>query len=381
MQLHDAKNVKTILVSYLPVPPSIGEMKTKPTQHAVREMNRVGIAPDFLICRSELPLDEPRKEKLSKFCGVEKNHIITAANVRSIYEVPLAFEAQGFAASIVKAFGRKKTDPNLAQWKQLVEKITSVKEEVRIGVIGKYFSTGDFLLSDAYLSVLEAIKHAAWAQNKKPVIEWLNAEAYEKDTHALAELEQFDGILIPGGFGSRGIEGKIAAIRYVREHNIPYFGICYGMQCAVIEYARTRLNLPDANTEEINPHSQNKVIHLMKGQKEKLKGKGTGGTLRLGAYPCVLKEGSVAKRAYNKNEIEERHRHRYEFNAEYTERLAQAGMDVSGISPDGTLAEIVEIKNHPFFVGVQFHPEFRSRPLAPHPLFYAFVKAAIEKRA
>jgi CTP synthase len=379
MQLHDPKRVKTVLVSYLPVPPSIGEMKTKPTQHAVREMNRTGLAPDFLICRSELALDAPRKEKLSRFCGVAKEHIITAANVRSIYEVPLAFEAQGFADSVLTAFGKRKKKPDLAPWEQFVETIGTSQKEVRIGVIGKYFSTGDFLLSDAYLSVLEAIKHASWAQHAKPVIEWLNAETYEKNPDALEELRSFDGILIPGGFGSRGIEGKIAAIRFVRKHRIPYFGICYGMQCAVIEFARTELGWSDANTEEINPKSTYPVIHLMQGQEEKLKGPGVGGTLRLGSYPCHLKEGSTAEKAYTQRAISERHRHRYEFNNAYKEDLESAGLEISGVSPDGTLVEIVEVKDHPFFVGVQFHPEFQSRPLSPHPLFRAFVKAAMER--
>ncbi len=379
MQLHTPKQVRSVLVSYLPVPPSIGEMKTKPTQHAVREMNRVGIAPDFLLCRSETALDAPRREKLSRFCGVTPDHIIAAPNVRSIYEVPLVFEEQGFADTVLKSFGKRKKAPDLVAWKKMVTTIISAKKEVRIGVIGKYFSTGDFLLSDAYLSVLEAIKHAAWAQNAKPVIEWLNAEAYEKDPKALEELLQYDGILIPGGFGSRGIEGKIAAITFVRKHKIPYLGLCYGMQCAVIAFARTELGWKDAHTEEINPKTAHPVIHLMHGQDEKLKGKGLGGTLRLGSYVCNLKKGSVARNAYGSDEISERHRHRYEFNNAYKTELERAGLVISGISPDGTLVEIVELKDHPFFVGVQFHPEFQSRPLSPHPLFVGFVKAALGK--
>lgn len=376
MQLRDPKSVRTALVSYLPVPPSIGEMKTKPTQHAVREMNRVGIAPDFLICRSEAELDAPRREKLSRFCGVTPDHIIAAPNARSIYEIPLLFEKQGFADTVLKSFGKRKKGADLRAWKKMLANSIAAKKEVRIGVIGKYFSTGDFLLSDAYLSVLEAIKHAAWAQECKPVIEWVNAEAYEKDPKALKELLTFDGVLIPGGFGSRGIEGKIAAIHFVRKNNIPYLGLCYGMQCAVIAFARAELGWKDAHTEEINPKTAHPVIHLMHGQTEKLKDTGLGGTLRLGSYPCRIAPGTLAAKAYGAKEITERHRHRYEFNNAYREELERAGLVISGTSPDGTLVEMVEVKGHPFFVGVQFHPEFQSRPLAPHPLFAAFIKAA-----
>lgn len=380
MKLRDPLAVKTVLVSYLPVPPSIGEMKTKPTQHAVRAVNSIGINPDFLICRSEVALDEPRKEKLSRFCGVLPSHIITAPNAKSIYEIPKNFDAQGFAESILKSFRMKAKKPvDLDAWNALANTIQAVEKPVKIGVIGKYFSTGDFILSDAYLSVLEAIKHAAWSIGRKPVIEWLNSEAYEADPSKLEELSLFDGILVPGGFGSRGIEGKIAAIRYVREHKIPYFGICYGMQCAVIEFSRSMLGLKDAQTTEIDPKTSNPVIHLMNDQVKKLKGRGIGGTLRLGSYPCVLDQDSVSYRSYRSNTTYERHRHRYEFNNDYRERLAQKGLRLAGLSPDGRLVEIVEVVDHPFFVGVQFHPEFQSRPLHPHPLFVEFVKAAAER--
>lgn len=381
MKLHAPDDIRTILVSYLPVPPSIGEMKTKPTQHAVREVNRIGINPEFLICRSEVALDAPRREKLSRFCGVLPSHIITAPNVRSIYEVPRVFDEQGFAESILQSFRvKKRREADLGAWNALVATITTVNQPVRIGVIGKYFSTGDFVLSDAYLSVLEAIKHAAWKTGCKPVIEWLNSEIYETNPEKLAELSAFDGILIPGGFGSRGIEGKIAAIRYVREHRIPYFGICYGMQCAVIEFARSVDHLTDAHTTEIDSKTTNPVIHLMHDQRKKLQGKGIGGTLRLGSYPCVLNESSLAYRAYESKKITERHRHRYEFNNAYRERLTSLGLRIAGVSPDDTLVEIVEIPDHPFFVGVQFHPEFQSRPLRPHPLFVAFVQAAKNRK-
>lgn len=380
MKLRDPDSVRTVLVSYLPVPPSIGEMKTKPTQHAVREVNRIGINPDFLVCRSEHALDEPRREKLSRFCGVPAKHIITAANAKSIYEVPINFEEQGFGDTVLKSFGVRSIKKDLVEWRKFLARIENAKHEVRIGVIGKYFSTGDFILSDAYLSVLEAIKHAAWATGQKPVIMWLNSEAYEKEPKRLNELAGFDGILIPGGFGSRGIEGKIAAINYARKNKIPYLGLCYGMQCAVIEFARTELGWKDANTQEIDTKSTHQVIHLMDDQTEKLKGKGVGGTLRLGAYPCVLAKGTSSRKAYRDDEISERHRHRYEFNNEYKVELEKAGLVIAGTSPDGRLVEIVEVKDHPFFVGVQFHPEFQSRPLSPHPLFVDFLKAAKAKK-
>ncbi|MFA6017603.1 MAG: CTP synthase [Patescibacteria group bacterium] len=374
MKRRSPDDVRTVLVSYLPVPPSIGEMKTKPTQHAVREVNRIGINPDFLVCRSEAALDVPRREKLSRFCGVLPAHIITAPNVRSIYEVPKLFDEQGFADSVLKSFRVKPRKlPDLQAWNALVKTIESVERPVRIGVIGKYFSTGDFVLSDAYLSVLEAIKHAAWSLGRKPVIEWLNSEEYETDPSKLGELDAFDGILVPGGFGSRGIEGKIVAVKYVREHKIPYFGICYGMQCAVIELARSVLGLSDANTTEIDPKTKNPVINILYNQE---KGAAIGGTLRLGSYPCVLAEDSISYRSYKTNTINERHRHRYEFNNDYRDQLTKAGLRIAGISPDNRLVEIVELADHPFFVGVQFHPEFQSRPLRPHPLFVAFLRAA-----
>ena len=377
MKLKNPDDVRTVLVSYLPVPPSIGEMKTKPTQHAVREVNRIGINPEFLICRSEVALDAPRREKLSRFCGVHPSHIITAPNAKSIYEVPRLFDEQGFADSVVKSFRMKSRKvPDLAAWDSLANTIETVDRPVRIGVIGKYFSTGDFVLSDAYLSVLEAIKHAAWSIGRKPVIEWLNSEAYEQDPSKLEEISQYDGVLVPGGFGSRGIEGKMAAINYVREHKIPYFGICYGMQCAVIEFARSVLDLKDAHTTEIAPKTKNPVIHLMNDQAKKLKGTGIGGTLRLGSYLCDLKAGSISRDSYGADQISERHRHRYEFNNDYRQQLIDAGLTVAGTSPDDRLVEIIEVADHPFFVGVQFHPEFQSRPLKPHPLFVSFVKAA-----
>ncbi len=376
MKQRDADSVRSVIVSYLPVPPSIGEMKTKPTQHAVREANRAGISPDFLIARSEDEMDEPRKEKLARFCATPIKHIIGAPNVESIYKIPQSFEDQNFGDSLLASFGMDPKPADLSDWNELADKIGTLEKEVTIGVIGKYFSSGAFVLSDVYLSVLEAVKHASWANDRKPVIEWLNSEDYENDPSKLKDLNNLDGILIPGGFGTRGIEGKIMAIKYARENKIPYFGICYGMQCAVIEYGRNILGFDDANTEEMNPEAHHLLIHFMKGQKENANMGKFGGTLRLGSWPAKLKADTTTARAYGALTVDERHRHRYEFNNEYRDQLEKAGMTVSGESPDGELVEIVEITDHPFFVGVQFHPEFQSRPLSPHPLFNAFIKAA-----
>ncbi|OGL71020.1 CTP synthase [Candidatus Uhrbacteria bacterium RIFCSPHIGHO2_02_FULL_53_13] len=379
LKLRDENAVRTILVSYLPVPPSIGEMKTKPTQHAVREVNHAGIRPDFIVCRSRDPIDGPRREKIATFCGVAREHIIAAPNVKTIYAIPQLFEEQGFGDAILKSFGMKPKASKLKDWYALTDTITSATEPVKIGVIGKYFETGAFVLSDVYLSVLEAIKHAAWANGRIPEIEWINSEDYEREPKKLEELRSLQGIIIPGGFGTRGIEGKISAIRFSREHEIPYFGLCYGMQCAVIEYARNILGWADANTEEMNPNTHHLMIHFMEGQRENTERGRYGGTLRLGAWPCALKHGSIAAEAYGAKTVNERHRHRYEFNNVYRENLECAGLMVSGESPDGELVEIVEIPDHPFFVGVQFHPEFQSRPLAPHPLFVQFIQAATQR--
>jgi len=376
MRAQSPELVRNILVSYMPVPAAVGEMKTKPTQQAIRTMMQAGLTPDFVVARSQMAIDEPRKQKLAQFGNVSVDRVIGSPDVRSIYEVPLVFEDQQFGEKVAESFGMKPQKGDLKDWEAMFRKTQQEGNPVRIGVIGKYFSTGDFTLSDAYLSVIEAVKHAAWANDCQPKIEWLNSEAYEKDAKKLEELKDFDGIVIPGGFGSRGIEGKIKAIGFCRKNRIPYLGLCYGMQCAVIEYARTELGFEDANTTEIDEKATHPVIHLLPGQEEKVKDKSYGGTLRLGAYPCELKEGTHAREAYGEKMIEERHRHRYEFNNEYREALENAGLVVSGVNPEQDLVEIIELEDHPFFVGVQFHPEFQSRPLEPHPLFMAFVKAA-----
>lgn len=380
MHLANPKDVLFVLVSYLPIPDKIGEMKTKPTQYAARTLNSAGINADFVVARSSKPLDEPRIRKISIFCAVDPKDIISAPDVETVYEVPLNFDKQKLASRIISKFDLKPKKKTTHEWGNLVKTIKTVKKPVRIGVIGKYFSTGNFVLTDAYISVLEAIKHASWHHKVKPEIIWMNSEEFEKKPEELKKLSKLDGILIPGGFGARGIEGKIDAIRYARENKIPYLGLCYGMQCAVIEFARNVAGLASANTSEINPDCAHPVIHVMDEQESKIADKDYGGTMRLGAYPCVLHPASLSRRAYGAKTISERHRHRYEFNNGYRDILTEKGLMIAGRSPDRKLVEIIELADHPFFVATQFHPEFKSRPLRPHPLFREFIGAAINSK-
>lgn len=382
MRLEAPQDVIVVLVSYLPIPGSLGEMKSKPTQYAVRSLNATGLQPDLLICRSTHPIDEMRKRKLSVNCNVAPEDVIAAPDVPTIYQVPLKFRAEHVTDRIVQKLKLKASSPRLAQWTDLNRRIAHSSKPVTIGIIGKYFSTGNFTLTDSYLSVIEAIKHAAWHLHRKPDIVWLNSEDFEKRPGRMAtQLKALDGILIPGGFGTRGIEGKIMAIRYARERKVPYLGLCYGMQLATVEIARHLLGWKDANTTEINPKTRHPVIHLMNEQEEKMKDKNYGGSMRLGEYPCVLKKGTMTRRLYGRDVIRERHRHRYEANPAYRCDLEEVGLIVSGASPDGKLAEIVELQKHPFFVATQFHPELTSRPHRPHPLFLGFLKAAAKRHS
>lgn len=380
MRLKNPDDVSIVMVSYLPVPSKVGEMKTKPTQTAVKALNEVGIMPDFLLCRSAHPVDEPRRDKLALFCNVKPENVISAPDVDSVYDIPINFEKEDLGNKILKVLGLEARQQDLIEWRAFIDKINNAKEKVKIGIVGKYFESGDFILSDAYISVIESLKFAAWHNNRQPMIEWINSDLYEKEPERLNELKNYNCLVVPGGFGSRGIEGKIAAIRFARENKIPYLGLCYGMQLATIEFARHVCGLVDAHTTEINPHTMNPVIHIIPEQAEKLANKQYGNTMRLGAYPCVLKEGSLARDLYQAAEISERHRHRYEFNLAYKQKMEENGLVFSGSSPDGELIEIIELPKsaHPFFVGVQFHPEFKSRPLRPHPLFLGLIKAGIE---
>lgn len=374
-------DVAVVLVSYLPVPGSIGEMKTKPTQYAARTLNAAGVFADVIIARSPIGIDQKRKEKIATFCNVPAEHVISAPDVSSIYDVPLNFEKDGLSEKLCELLTLHCKKSNLDPWRTFVRKSKSAKTPVKIAVVGKYFDSGDFVLSDVYISVLEAIKYAAYHQGLAPEIHYLSSASFEKTSGAktpLSELKKYDGILIPGGFGKTGIEGKLKVIEYARTQGIPYFGICYGMQLAVVEYARNVLKLKGASTGEIDPKSPHLVVDVMPEQKEKVASSDMGGTMRLGEYPAKLTKGSIAAKVYGAERITERHRHRYEVNPEYAEQLEAAGMHFSGTSPDGRLMEILELPKtaHPFFVGVQFHPEFHSRPLAPHPIFTAFIKAA-----
>jgi CTP synthase len=344
-------------------------------------LNSAGIQPDFILARAPRPIDEPRRKKLAVFCNVQPDDVISAPDIESIYEVPLNFEKEKFGDKILNKLGLKARKKNLKEWGRLVKVIKTAQKQVCIGIVGKYFSTGEFVLSDVYISVIEAIKHACWHWKQKPVLEWINAEEFEKKPSKLKELKKYDGLVVPGGFGSRGVEGKIAAIKFVRENKIPYLGLCYGMQLATIEFARHVAKLRGSvHTGEIEPQAKHPVIHLMPEQEKLMAVSRYGGTMRLGAYPCVLNKKSLSFKAYGEQVISERHRHRYEFNNAYREILEKAGLLIAGTSPDNRFVEILEIPKHPFFVGTQFHPEFKSRPLSPHPLFREFIKAAISKR-
>ena len=376
--MHTAKpdDVVFALVSYLPIPARVGEMKTKPTQTAARTLNAAGIQADFVIARSTLPLDAKRTQKLATFCGIPEENAISAPDIDTIYRIPQVFEEQNFGNKILKQFKMKARPTNMKEWDAMVES-TKATKELNIAVVGKYFGTGAFTLSDSYVSVIEAARHAAWAQKRKPVLTWIDSEKYEKNPRATKELSKFDGVIVPGGFGTRGVEGIIKAIKYVREHKIPYLGLCYGMQLAMIEIARNEAGLKKANTVEMDPTAPHPVIHVNPGQQKNIREHRYGGTMRLGSYDCVIEKGSKARQAYGKAKVAERHRHRYEFNNEYRSQLEEAGVWFSGINPEQNLVEIAEYRDHPWFVGTQAHPEFKSRPIDPHPLYMGFVEASI----
>lgn len=383
MKLQHPDDVIFVMVSYLPVPNTLGEMKTKPTQSAVRELNSYGVQPDFIIARSNGPMDERRKEKLAISCSVRPDRIISAPDVESIYDVPLNLEKDHIGDSLLEALKLEKNtvEADLDDWRDFVEKTRAEgKPKVTIGIVGKYFDTGDFVLSDAYLSVIEAIKFSSAAAGVKAKIEWVNAKDFEKGTD-VSILEKYDGVIVPGGFGETGIEGKIKAARFCRENGIPYFGLCYGLHMMVIEYARNVLGLKEAHTVEINPETPQPVIDVMPDQKQNIAEGKFGGTMRLGSYPCTLEKGTIAQAAYGADVVEERHRHRYEVNPEYIPQLEKEGLVFSGKSPDGVLMEIAELpkKAHPFYLGCQFHPELQARPLTPHPLFTRFMEVAHER--
>ena len=374
MKLRSPGNIMQVHVAYLPIPGNLGEMKSKPVQQSVRILNSMGIEPDFIVARAAHMVDDRRKERIALFCNVRKDEVISNPDAGSIYEIPMILQAQRFGEKILLKFGMPEGPKNMGKWKTLVKTIKTVKKEVNIGVVGKYFGTGNYNLSDVYISIIESLKHGAWANKVKPVLHWIDSEKIEKEGTAV--LHGMDGIVITPGFGQRGVEGMIQSITYARTKKVPYLGLCYGMQMACIEFGRNVVKLKDANTVEVAPNTKNPVINIMPDQEKKLLKKEYGGTMRLGAWPCFLKEGSKAAQAYGFKKISERHRHRYEFNNKYRKQFEAQGFVISGTSPDGLLVEVIELNDHPFFVGTQFHPEYKSSPLDPAPLFKAFIKAS-----
>jgi CTP synthase len=383
MHSRDPESVFFIMVSYLPIPSKVGEMKTKPTQNAIRQLNSYGVQPHMVIGRSSMPLDERRKNKIALQCNVRPGYVISAPDIDSIYDVPMNFEEDGLADRILLHLNLKARRTNqvakdgLKSWEKFAKSVKTTKKELNIAIVGKYFDTGDFVLSDAYISVIEALKFSAYSQGIKPKLHWLSSHNFESGKMKTKELDKYDGIIVPGGFGQTGIEGKIKVIKYARENKIPYFGLCYGMQLMVIEYARHKAGLAGANTREIDNKAKHLVIDIMKEQKERIKNNDYGGTMRLGECPAHIKKGTLAYKAYKAAKVGERHRHRYEVNPDYIDALESAGLVFSGVSPDNRLMEIAELpeKEHPFMLGTQFHPELTARPLTPHPLFTAFIKA------
>lgn len=365
------ENVLFIHVTLVPYLSKAGELKTKPTQHSVKELRSIGIQPDIIVCRTEKPISRDMKDKIGLFCNVDGDSVVENTDADTLYEVPLLLHREGLDRLVIKKLGLKCDDADLTEWIEIVNKEKNLEHEVTIGLVGKYVE-----LHEAYKSVAEALGHGGLANNAVVRIKWIHSEEVYEDNYKEL-LKDVDGILIPGGFGNRGIEGKILSARYARENNVPYFGICLGMQIAVIEYARNVLGLKAAHSTELDESTPYGVISLMPEQADIDE---KGGTMRLGLYPCKLAADSKAMAAYGEELIFERHRHRYEFNNEYREMMTEKGLSITGISPDNRLVEIVEIKEHPWFVGCQFHPEFKSRPNRPQPLFRDFIKAALDNK-
>ena len=365
------ENSLFVHLTLVPFIGAAGELKTKPTQHSVKQLREIGIQPDILLCRTDRFLPKDLKSKIALFCSVDDDAVITAKDVESIYEVPLVLAAEGLDEIILKHLNLPVRESNMSQWQELMERIKNPADEVEIAIVGKYVE-----FEESYKSLKEALVHAGLAHNLRTLLRWIEAEGVE-GTNWKEQLRRYDGILVPGGFGKRGIEGMIRTISYAREERVPFFGICLGMQCSVIEFARNVCELADADSSEFNPATPHRVIYKLR----ELRGiDDLGGTMRLGAYPCMLTPESKTQEAYGQLEISERHRHRYEFNREYEETLVAHGLKIVGVSPDNNFVEVVEVENHPWFVGCQFHPEFKSKPLTSHPLFRAFIGAAYAHR-
>ncbi len=386
------KDTIHIHVTYFPLPSHIGELKSKPTQMSVKQLNSLGIQPDFIVGRGEKEIDDLRKEKVAYYCNIAKEDVISNPDLDSIYQVPLHFAEQDFDQKVLDKLSLPQNKSDLKSWKNLVKKINKEKDQaITIGIIAKYIATGDFELKDSYLSLIEALEHAGWNQELELNLEFINAENLENGKkEELKKLKAADGLIVPIGWGERGVEGKIKAITYARENKIPYLGLCYGMQLAAIEYARHVADLKGANTTEVYPNTPHPIIHDIPFDKKYQRIKGDGASMRLGAYDCVLKPKTLAHRIYqkhhyfkdkDKNLISERHRHRYEFNNDYRQQLEAAGLVISGTSPDDFFVEMIELptREHPFFIATQAHPEYKSRPLHPHPIFIEFIKAALKE--
>ena len=365
------ENVCYIHCTLLPYIKAAGEMKTKPTQQSVKELRGLGIQPDIIVVRNELALTDELRAKISLFCDIPKQNVIESRDVSNLYELPVNLKAQKIDDIVLKHFGLSAPEADMTEWLALVDRVDNLKENVKIALVGKYVE-----LHDAYISVVESLKHAGYKHNSKITIDWIQSEDVTEE-NVNDYLKDADGILVPGGFGDRGVEGKITAIKYARENKVPFFGICLGMQLAAVEFARNVCGLTGAHSSELDPNTPYPIINLLPDQEDVVE---MGGTLRLGSYPCTLAEGSVAHKEYGEINITERHRHRYEFNNYYRERLTDKGLVLSGVSPDGRLVEIVELPEHPWFVAGQFHPEFKSRPEKAHPLFAGFIRASLENR-
>lgn len=364
------ENVMYIHCTLLPYIKAAGEMKTKPTQHSVKELRGLGIQPDMIVVRSEHEMAEELRDKIALFCDIEKEHVVEARDEETIYNIVMRLQEQKTDDLVIEKLNLKPSEPaDLSEWKHLLENLDNIDKSVSIGIVGKYVS-----LQDAYLSVAESLRHAGYERQTDIDIKWINSEHINSDNHEKI-LGELDGIVVPGGFGERGVEGKILAMKFARVNNVPVLGICLGMQLATVEFARNVIGLERAHSRELDPNTPHPIIDLMPEQKDVID---LGGTLRLGSFPCELKEGTIAKALYNKELISERHRHRYEFNNAYKEQLEAHGMVFSGASPDGRLVEMIELKDHPYFMGVQFHPEFLSRPTRPHPLFQGLIDASLK---
>lgn len=368
-------------VGYVPIPGTIGEQKTKPLQRSIFDLLSVGIKPDFVFGRSPTILDEERRNKIALNCSIKKENVFSAHDVKNLYEVPVIYHEQGVDKRLFDEFGIDyEYNGGFKSWQEHVQRIKTLSKEIKIGIVGKYFDTGDFCLEDSYISVIESIKHACWSSGVKPVIKWMDSKDFEKNKKKLEELNTYDGIIIPGGFGSGGVEGKICVIRYCRENKIPLLGLCYGLQLAVVEFARNVCGLDNANTTEVDPNTKHPVIDILPEQKKNLMDANFGASMRLGEYSAKLVPGSIARKYYGSDLISERHRHRWEVNGKYVDVLKEKGLVISGVNEEKNLVEFIELptSKHPFFVATQAHPEFKSKFMKPSPLFIGLVEAAIK---